>query len=244
MKNFTLVFLFIFPFAVVSQTVSGKVYDSKSSVKNLSVFNLNQKSYTHTSNNGDFSIEASVNDTLLFSSLFYEPKTLIVKNNHLNTTIVIEVKTKVNRLNEINIVNNSKKFNEEKYTVNLGNQLKNDMKNNPHLYKPAPSTNMDFIAIGKMIFSLFKKSKPEAELIQPINYKTFDSLFSEHSFFSKHLLENDFKIAPQHHPLFFDYCDAQQLDSKLLKPQNEIILLDSLTKYSISFNKLIKESID
>ena len=68
----------------------------------------------------------------------------------------------VNNLDEVLLTKEIEKpFNAETYTTDFGLQLKNDMKNNPHLYSPPPSGNLDFVKIAGLIFKLFKTNKKQ-----------------------------------------------------------------------------------
>lgn len=61
-------------FQAKAQTLKGKIYDTNSTVKNIKIFNTTQKRFTVSNEDGDFNIEAKVNDTIAFESLFYDPK--------------------------------------------------------------------------------------------------------------------------------------------------------------------------
>src|SRR5690606_40903604 len=73
-------FAFLLPLAMHSQTINGIVYGSKASLENIKVANTTKKIQTYTDKDGRFSIRASVNDTLVLTSLFYEEQTEIVTN--------------------------------------------------------------------------------------------------------------------------------------------------------------------
>ncbi|WP_445736897.1 hypothetical protein [Mariniflexile sp.] len=84
--------------------------------------------------------------------------------------MVVELKKIVNNLDEVLLVGKAKKtFNAENYTVDIGLQIKNDIKNNPHLYNTPPSGNIDFVKIASLIGKLFKKNnKTKTTSIIPI----------------------------------------------------------------------------
>lgn len=121
-------------------------------------------------------------------------------------------------------------------------QIKNDIKQNPYKYKPPSSGNIDFIKVASLIVKLFKNKKKKDTPIITITYKAFDSLFKDDDFFNKKLLTNELKIKEVYKNLFFSYCDTKQLDQKLLKKENRVILLDSLFNYSNKFLEIVKKS--
>ncbi|GAA4291348.1 hypothetical protein [Aestuariibaculum suncheonense] len=241
MNNYTWLLLFVFSASISAQTITGKVYNEKSTAKNIGVFNLTTRDYTYTNEEGDFSIEASVSDTLLFSSAFYKPQNLIVQDKHFKTTNIIELKTQVNTLGTVNL-SNTPKFSTNKYQANLATQIQNDIKNRPYLYQPPPNPQGDLTLLIDLVKDLFKSKKVKENPVKPMTYKSFYSLFNTNNFFSENLLKNDLNIDPKHIPLFFDYCDTKTLNEDLLKEHNQMILLDSLIKFSKEFNSRIAET--
>ena len=89
--SFFIVLFVLFTTEINAQTLKGKVYDSISTVKNIKVFNETQNRITATNSDGDFSIIAKVNDTILFESLFYHPKVVILKPIHFEGIAVFEL---------------------------------------------------------------------------------------------------------------------------------------------------------
>ncbi|MGJ5641597.1 hypothetical protein [Formosa sp. S-31] len=240
MTKLKLLLLYLFPITLTAQSITGKVYDYKSKVKNIGVFNLNSYDYTYTNEDGDFTIKASVNDTILFSSEFYKPQTLIVQDQHFNTINVIEVDILVNTLSTVNL-SNTAKFDSKKYQTNLTTQIQNDIKNRPYLYSSTPNAKGDLTLLIRPIIDLFRSKKTKEAPIKSITYKNLNTLFNSSTFFNKTLLTNSLNIKTNHIPLFFDYCDTKHLNEDLLKEQNQIILLDSLMKFSKEFNTRIAE---
>ncbi|MBD0833164.1 hypothetical protein [Aestuariibaculum sediminum] len=235
-----LMILLLFPACLTGQTLKGIVYDYKSVAKNIGVFNVTSKDYTYTSENGEFSIWASINDTLLFSSEFYEHQKLVVKENHFKDTNVIELKININKLNAVNITNSpkAKTFNAKVYSSNLGEQLLNDMKNRPYLYSPPPNPRGDLTLLPDLIRSLFKiKKREKVKPPEPIDYKGYYALFNKNNLFTETLLRENLDIKTKDIPLFFDFCGSKQLNAKLLSKENHMILLDSLVKFSRVFNE-------
>tara|TARA_R110002050_G_scaffold4573_1_gene22089 strand:- start:67169 stop:67924 length:756 start_codon:yes stop_codon:yes gene_type:complete len=245
MSKIKILLFLILPTTVISQNITGKIYDEESTVKGAKIFNISKNTSTYTDDKGDFKIKASVNDTLVFSSYFHHKKTIALTEKHFNNMIVIELKKAINNLDEVLLTNEIKDtiFNELKYKTDIGMQIKNDMEQNPYKYKPLPSGNLDFIKIASLIGKLFKSKKKKDIPIITTTYKAFDSLFENDDFFNTKLLTNQLHIKEVYKPLFFDYCDAKQLDKKLLKKENHVVLLDSLFYCSTEFLEIIKKSV-
>lgn len=219
--------------------VNGKVYDSKTTLKNIKVYNISQNITAYSDNIGDFSIAAKSDDSIVFSSLFYNDQVLLVTEKHLYEAVVIELKVFTNALNEVSL-NMIKEKNEitltEEAKAQQKNQIANDMKNNSHLYEPPPNGNMDFVKIFGLISKLLKKDKPAAKEMA-LN-DDFSKLFESHSFFNETLLKEDLKITDDSKYLFFEYCEANQIDKSALSEENQLQLLEKLLQLSKSFRSL------
>lgn len=74
LSKFKILFFLILPTTVISQNITGKIYDEESSVKGARIFNISKNTSTYTDDEGLFKIKASVNDTLVFSSYFHHKK--------------------------------------------------------------------------------------------------------------------------------------------------------------------------
>ena len=228
--------LIFFPFSVISQNIIGKVYDSKTTVKGATIYNTTKEQINYSNNNGDFEIDANINDTIIFHSLFHNQKTIIINANHFKETLVIELKKTVNELDEILLKNiKHKPFDEKKQTITLNKQIKNDIKLNPHKYGAQPNGAINLLAIAGLIRKLFKKKKEKHTPTIPITYKQFDSLFTNDTFFNNKLLTTDLKIPENYKALFFDYCESQQIEKQLVLKENQFLLLEELLKCSNAF---------
>lgn len=241
MRLLKFVAIFLSPLSLLSQNITGKIYDTESTVKGAKVFNATKNIITYTNDNGDFKLSASISDTLVFTSLFHKQKRLKLAKNHFKKVIVIELKKVVNNLDEVLITKENKTFNEKKHTANIGLQLKNDIKNNPHLYGPTHAYGLDLAQVISFFGKLLKKKKAKENSVVVLTYKQLDSLFSKSGFFNNSLLVNDLKIPETYRILFFNYCDARNIDNKLLLEENKVLLLDKLFAYSKEFNTIISD---
>lgn len=239
MQKLKIIILFLLPYAVIAQNIEGKIYDDEATVKGAKIINLSKNTITHSDDKGDFKIIASINDTLIFTSLFHKEKEITVTKTHFNEVVIIKLKKEINTLDEVLLIKENHTFNEKNYTANLGLQIKNDMKNNPHLYQGAPSGNLDFVKIFGLISKLLKKKKTKETPLIIATYKQFDSLFANDKFFNNALLINDLKIPKQYKPLFFDYCETKNINKDLLQEKNRMILLDTFFNSSKGFLKII-----
>ncbi|WP_323787774.1 hypothetical protein [Psychroserpens sp.] len=243
MNKRVLLILLLLPIHVLSQNINGKVYDAETTVKGALVVNVTQNIMTYTDDEGDFKIEAKVKDTLYVSSLFHTKTFVEIKAEDFNHVVVIEVKKTINELDAVLLRDQrERKFDSIKMATQVNKQLKEDIKRNAFKYAPPSSGNIDFIAIAGMIGRLFKSKKTKEQPIVPITYKDYKSLFEKDRFFNDALLAFDLNIPKEYQALFFDYCDAKGIDSKLLGKNKQVYLLEELVICSQEFQKIIEDS--
>ncbi|WP_179007686.1 hypothetical protein [Winogradskyella forsetii] len=224
--------------------MNGKVYDANGTAKNIKVYNETQKQLTVTNEEGDFSMSAKVNDTLLFDSIFYHPKAIVLKDFHFEGTAVFELKEILTELDEVEVRAEPEQpiFEVESYNVDLQNMIQEDIKNHPEKYAPPGATaGVDIIYLIGAVVKLFKKNKPEIPTYQTITYTQMDSLFNKSSFFNKQLMTENLKIPEDKVYLFYDFCEAKYISSELLKEENKMQLLETLVLNSQLFLILLEQ---
>ncbi|WP_136481254.1 hypothetical protein [Cognatitamlana onchidii] len=234
---------FLLPISIWSQTISGTVYDSESTVKGIDVFNLSQKTIAYTDDKGIFSINARIGDTLSFHSLFHNQKIIKLEAHHFNETFVVELRKTINRLNEILLQNNidPAEFNTIKQKQVIKKNIEGDSKSNPHLYQTSSKYGLDFIRLAGMISELLKKKKKNPENHQA-SASDLDSIFKKDTFFNQSLLTHNLKIPPEDTQLFFNYCAAHNIDKSYIQKENKLLLLEELLVLSEAFLKEKEES--
>jgi hypothetical protein len=237
------ILLLSLPLAMNAQTLKGKVYDETSTVKNIKVLNDTQNRVTATNKDGDFNIIAKVNDTILFESIFYHPKAIVLNASHFEGVAVFELVKITNELDEVEIIADPEQpvFEERTYNLELQKLLKEDIKNNPDLYSPVNTNGANILAIIDLVAKLFKnKDKYITPTYTPITYTQMDSLFTNSTFFNKSLLTENLQIPEDKIFFFYDFCDAKKLSSKLLKEENKMEFLEQLVLNSQLFSILLE----
>jgi len=103
MKQLICILLFCPIFVFGQKEVVGKVV-GVGDVEGIHVFNQTQQDYTITNENGEFEIPVKINDTVVFSAVKYELKTIILTKEHINDAFLEVLLTeKTNRLDEVHI---------------------------------------------------------------------------------------------------------------------------------------------
>ncbi|MFI1771680.1 hypothetical protein [Thalassobellus citreus] len=104
MKQTLLFLILIFScYSINGQSIEiqGRV-KSDTDVENVHVINKTAQVFTITSKDGDFDITAKLNDTLVFSSILYNPKEVVIsKDIILNKAMLVLLDDKMNTLDEV-----------------------------------------------------------------------------------------------------------------------------------------------
>lgn len=104
-KLSVLIAVFFVAQTIISQTIeiSGKV-ESYTNVENIHVINKTAQVFTVTNSEGEFLISASLNDSLIFTSVQHKPKKIIIDNIiFLNKTVTVKLEELVNKLDAVTV---------------------------------------------------------------------------------------------------------------------------------------------
>lgn len=252
------------------EVLRGRVVADTIEVENITVYNKNTYMGAITDADGKFSIRAKANDTLVFQALTFISQHYVLKeSDFLIENFKIKLEAKVNYLNEIVVSPNSltgiveidaKRI--KTYSLDMSkidfSKLSPDDVRSTKLVNPlasegmSPLSGVNFIGIFQMFVS--KKKKEERRLRDLENYndklwnrEVMSESFYEH-LFKKHTYSffvNDLKIAKDDIPLFVAFADPGTSEmARLLKPENELELLDYLVKKADEFNRNKKVETD
>lgn len=236
---FLVLFILLYRNTLGQERISGKIYGEKSVLKYVKLTNRTQGLVQQSNEEGDFTIAARQNDSIVFSTAFYNDFILKVDSSHLKEAFVVELKRVTNKLDEVVIRAEAKEYeiDEKEFNASFANSIKEDIEKNPHKYGIYRNGNiLNGIA---MLINLFRKKKAIEKPIVSITYQEFEKLFLDDDVFNEALLRNELKIAPGFESLFFDFCDAKQIDSQILKDKNDFLLIDILINISVEFHTLI-----
>lgn len=103
-----LLFLLFFPLVVLAQfdtIIKGKVVSTSSSLEGIHILNLNKSIGVATDDRGYFAIRVAVGDTLQFSAIhLVATKHIVDKEDFGDNLLFVEMKSKLNELEEVTIV--------------------------------------------------------------------------------------------------------------------------------------------
>ena len=105
-NNFLLFFLLLVTFNGFTQSkrivIQGNIISDSTSVENIHIINKTTKKATTSDFKGRFRMPVKINDTIIFSAVQFENKTIIINKTHIkNLSITVAIKSAVNQLSEV-----------------------------------------------------------------------------------------------------------------------------------------------
>ena len=204
------------------------------------VVNNTTQEATITNEDGEFEIKVKLNDRLIFSSVQYQIRSLVINKEILQKSrIVIDVNEKVRELDEVVVgPENTEKFLDLKeeefkkidYSFDKSTKIENQI-----LKAGRFNNGLNFISLYKAIAkSNSKEVKPTSFSYKPSNLirEVYDD-----NFFITNL-----GIPKENISEFLLFCDEKFPSKFLLKKSNEFQLIDFLVKQSDKFRKTLKRS--
>lgn len=239
----TLLFTITFCFSQNAILIKGKVQCDDFALQDVEVINLRSKKITKTDTNGQFSILAKANDTLMFVSKKYLYKIIGIKKEDLiNNNLAFNLTRKPEELEEVVVKSKIESlhfgFNQEEAdAVKIQKEAKNPKPIG--VYDGTITNGTDFIRIGKMIGKLFVNPKEKSKnKNSEIQFKEFVLSTNDEDQLEKTLHLNKKEIL-----LFLDFCDADPKSKTVLVNSNPLKLWDFLLEKNKEFKKLIAQEL-
>ena len=224
-----------------SQIIKGKIVFNNYAISKVDIINVSSKDISISDANGYFSIDAKMNDTLVFIAKNYELKKIIVNPFITNDkNLIIELTLKAEELKEVVItkIPSIKLSSGSKYEVDKLDEYGLEKS----AYTPKVigvnmgtiENGIDFIRIGGMIGGLFKKEKEPVKKERPtIPFKDLAKTSCDQNYFLETL-----KLKPDEIELFLEFCDADPNSKNIATSNNMLVTMDFLFKKNLEFKKL------
>lgn len=229
MKATLLSFSLLFGFFLSAQQrvlLNGKLLYRNNNVIAANVINNSTQFNTITDSDGDFLIEVAKGDEIIFSSVEFKFKTIIITEEILNKNrLVVNITERVNILDEIVISpENTDKFLDLKeeefkgfnYVQDKSTKLDNSILRQGQLYN-----GINFINVAKLISKLVLNTSEE-EKKNLIPSKVLPYVF-ENEFFI-----NDLGLEQEQVIDFMLFLDEKLPTNKLLQKSKQFLLIDFL----------------
>ena len=210
MKHLQLLTLLFLPFLISAQTVKGFIYDDDSKVKGAKIINRTQNILAYSDDEGQFQIEAKINDVLVINSYFHEQEFVNITSESFEKDIAIVLKKVTNTLDEVEVNDvRDKLFDSINFTNTTAKQgqiaYKKRTFGSGENYQPT----LDLIAVAKLIGNLFKNKNKKPDVVY-VAAEDMETLFETNTYFNQNYLQSQLEIPKPYQQLFFDYCSAQQ----------------------------------
>lgn len=230
-KVSVLFFLFLAQFSF-SQTdrkpLEGQVRNDLVPVENVVVFNANSNTGVVVNQYGSFVIPAKINDTLVFSSLAFKSKKIILtEEEFIVPRLIVQLDIFTNELAEV-LIRAKKELNpiggnSQKYVdMKFFDDEKSSPKNRTMPPVGSIENGMDFVRIYKDVVGVLRKENPKkSDFYKETSFSEFALQKLNYSFFSNTLNLKDDEIK-----LFLIYCENDSESRELMQPGEEFKLMD------------------
>jgi Holliday junction resolvase len=240
LKHIKLLIVLLLPLGMDGQSIKGFIYDNEAPISGGKIINRTQNILTYSDDKGAFQIEAQVNDVLVINSYFHNQEFISLNSSHFKEDLVIELKKITNELDVVEIREVKEKiFDSITFSVNTAKQGQIAYKERTFGSGANLRPTLDLIAVTKLIGKLFKKKNRQADVIY-VAPEDLVTLFETNTYFNQKYLITQLEIPKPYQQLFFDYCSAQQLNTTILKKENEFMLVDLLLTHSEAFKKILE----
>ncbi|WP_128755238.1 carboxypeptidase-like regulatory domain-containing protein [Aquimarina sediminis] len=258
MQKILFVVIFLMGYFGISQEgdfLRGKVKIDASKSEVINILNITRREGTINDKAGFFEIKSKVGDTIVFSSIGYQKKAHVVRKKDIKQAdleIVLEVK--VNELEEVRVsrYNLSGEVKEDidrikTYEDNLPLFDAKELDETPFIHEKGAGTvknivlrdemaitPVNFIAVGRMVASLFKKKGGKRQK------KTYSSKLSD--FYRGDFFITELKIPKTEVYDFIDFLNDDTMTKEVLESGNELRILEFLIDQSKVFKS--KDGLD
>ncbi len=219
--------------------LKGSLFYKNTAVVAANVVNNTAQINTITNSEGEFEIEVAVGDEIIFSSVQYKIRAVIITPEILaKNRLVVSVNENITELKEVVVTTEDVErfldLKEEEFKGFDYEQDKSTRINNKLTDDRVLTNGIDFVNIAKLILKAIN-SKPEEEQMRIKPSEVLPLVF-ETSFF-----EQDLELKKDQVVGFLEYIDTQMKTSALLKQSQQFQLIDYLISQSKTYKDILQE---
>lgn len=225
------------------KTIHGQVINDSLKVEQVVIFNISAKLGAVLKSSGYFDIKARENDTLVFSSLLFRSKRIVLTQADMKASeLVVKLETFTNELAEVVIdsKNKIKPVTGSKRDI-VDQKYVDDPQSTPrNTVMPGNVTEngMDFVRIYKDVMRLLNKNKAEKNSSESTaSFMDYVMKKIKYPFYSRTLKLQDDEIK-----LFLLFSESDVRVPKLVKSKSEFELMDYLIEKNKDFQDLKAQS--
>ena len=223
------------------KTIHGKVVNDSITIENGLVFNVNAKTGSIISTNGYFSILAKVKDTLVFTSLGFKSKKVVLSEQDITSSFYrIKLNAVANQLLAVVVYAKNGPHPEYGNTQKIvDTQYYDDKQSSPDNVFMMPTgtgdpNNMDVIRVYNKIFkNLFKNNPNKPDLVSDVSFTTVAMQSVSYSFFTDNLKLKDDQVG-----LFLLFCENDPKSKIFVNTNQEFEIMDFLITKNNEFKNI------
>jgi hypothetical protein len=223
------------------KTVHGKVVNDSIAIENGLVFNVNAKTGSVIDTKGFFSILAKVNDTLVFTSLGFKSKKVVLSQSDMASSFY-RIKLNAVATQLLSVVVYAKHGPHPEFANSqkiVDKQYYDDRQSSPDNILMMPTgtgdpNNMDVIRVYHKIFRNLLKSNPTKEdLVSEVSFTTLAMQNVNYSFFT-----DDLKLKDDEIGLFLLFCENDSKSKTFSKTNQQFEIMDFLITKNREFKNI------
>lgn len=225
---------------VVTRVVlNGHVVNDSVKVDNVIIFNVNARKGAIVKD-GFFEINAKTKDTLVFSSMIFQTKKIVLQQEDFEKPLVINLKTYTNQLKEVKINNkkynpiqgNSQKYVDQQYNDDAQSHIKNTK-----VYD-GQTPGVNFVRLFKDVVKFFKKKNPnKLDYFADVSFTELVLSKIKYDYFI-----NTLKLKDEEVRLFLVFCENDEVSEDLSRYKTSFELMDYLFNKNKEFT-ILKNNI-
>jgi hypothetical protein len=223
------------------KTVHGKVVNDSIAVESGLVFNVNAKTGAVIDSKGFFSILAKVNDSLVFTSLGFKTKRVVLSKSDIASSFYrVKLNAVANELLAVVVYATHGPHPEFANTQKIvDTQYFDDKQSSPANILMMPTgtgdpNNMDVIRVYKKIFKNILRNNPEkVDLVADASFTTVAMQNVGYSFFTDNL-----KIKEDEVGLFLLFCENDPKSASFSKINQQFEVMDFLINKNTEYKKI------
>jgi hypothetical protein len=220
--------------------LKGQVRNDLVPVENVIVFNVNSKNGVIVNSYGFFNIIAKVGDSLVFSSLTFKSKKLVLSEKEfIVPQFVVEMDIFTNELAEVLILAkkevNPLSGGTQKYVdIQYFDDERSSPKNIAMSRDGSIEMGVDFVRIYKDVLKILRKNNPEkVDFYKDTSFSELALVRVNYSFFA-----NTLKLKDDEIKLFLVFCENDPKSRTLMAPSEEFQLIDFLVSKNKEYKRI------
>lgn len=221
-------------------TLNGQVQSNGNKVENIVVFNINSKKGNIVKNDGNFEINAATRDTLVFSSInFFTKKIVLEKEDFSENPFIVKLELKITNLDVVNVENNNAKYNKiaENTQTYVDKQYINDEKShlrNRNINVGVTENGTDIVRLFKDVVKLFKSKNPkQTDYYADVSFTELVLNKVKYTYFT-----NTLKLKDEEIRLFLLFCENDEKAKDLSRYKSNFELMDFLFNKNKEFTAI------